>query len=67
MKDEGYVSDDSVGEDESEQGDVVNWLFAEYENWEQSVESVVVRKQLRRGFEQLFLFGFKRKGWGWFD
>ena len=65
LVDEGYVSDDSVGEDESEQGDVVNGLFAEYENWEQSVESVVVRKQLRRGFEQLFLFGFMRKGWGW--
>ena len=32
MKDEGYVSDDSVGEDGSEQGDVVNGLFAEYEN-----------------------------------
>ena len=25
--DEGYVSDDSVGEDESEQGDVVNGLI----------------------------------------
>ena len=65
LVDEGYVSDDSVWEDGSEQGDVVNGLFAEYENWEQSVESVVVRKQLRRGFEQLFLFGFMRKGWGW--
>ena len=65
LVDEGYVSDDSVGEDGSEQGDVVNGLFAEYENWERSVESVVVRKQLRRGFEQLFLFGFMRKGWGW--
>ena len=65
LVDEGYVSDDSVGEDGSEQGDVVNGLFAEYENWEQSVESVVVRKQLRRGSEQLFLFGFMRKGWGW--
>ena len=65
LVDEGYVSDDSVGEDGSEQGDVVNGLFAEYENWERSVESVVVTKQLRRGFEQLFLFGFMRKGWGW--
>ena len=34
LKGEGYVSDDSVGEDGSEQGDVVNGLFAEYENWE---------------------------------
>ena len=32
LVDEGYVSDDSVGEDGSEQGDVVNGLFAEYEN-----------------------------------
>ena len=64
LVDEGYVSDDSVWEDGSEQGDVVNGLFAKYENWERSVESVVVRKQLRRGFEQLFLFGFMRKGWG---
>ena len=29
LVDEGYVSDDSVGEDGSEQGDVVNGLFAE--------------------------------------
>ena len=29
---EGYVSDDRVGEDGSEQGDVVNGLFTEYEN-----------------------------------
>ena len=32
LVDEGYVSDDSVGEDGSKQGDVVNGLFAEYEN-----------------------------------
>ena len=32
LVDEGYVSDDSVGEDGSEQGDVVNRLFTEYEN-----------------------------------
>ena len=32
LVDEEYVSDDSVGEDGSEQGDVANGLFAEYES-----------------------------------
>ena len=32
LVDEGYVLDDSVGEDGSKQGDVVNGLFAKYEN-----------------------------------
>ena len=50
LVDEGYVSDDSVGEDGSEQDYVVNELFAEHENWERSVESVVVTTRHPRGF-----------------